>query len=140
MSENEQDQFNVVADAPDLRDRYYEPRLFPLQPEKAPPHDLVILDQGPDGACTGFGLAAVINRLYQLQNKDARVSPWMLYHMARRYDEWVGEDYEGSSCRGAIKGWLNTGVCNADLYDKDNGDSPNYDQLEDAKSRTIGAY
>ncbi|MFC6978778.1 C1 family peptidase [Microbulbifer taiwanensis] len=105
-----------------------------------PPQDLIILDQGEDGACTGFGLAAVINRLYQQQSQDAMVSPWMIYHMARRYDEWPGEDYEGSSCRGAIKGWLNSGVCHDSLYGRDDGDTPNFDQLEDAKSRTIGAY
>ena len=35
----------------------------------------------------------------------------MLYTLARRYDEYDGENYEGSSCRGAIKGWFNNGVC-----------------------------
>ena len=30
----------------------------------------------------------------------------MLYEMARRYDEWPGENYEGSSARGAMKGWV----------------------------------
>lgn len=134
------DQFIVSPDAPDLRDRHYEPRLFPLSAEKPPPRELIILDQGRDGACTGFGLAAVINRLYQLQGQKTEVSPWMLYHMARRYDEWPGEGYEGSSCRGAIKGWLNTGVCLHDLYGKEQGETPGYAQLEDAKSRTIGSY
>ena len=28
----------------------------------------------------------------------------MLYEMAKKYDEWEGEDYVGSSARGAIKG------------------------------------
>ena len=31
--------------------------------------------------------------------------------MARRYDEWPGEDYTGSSARGAMKGWHKHGVC-----------------------------
>ena len=35
--------------------------------------------------------------------------------MAKRHDEWLGEAYEGSSCRGAIKGWYNSGVCHASL-------------------------
>ncbi len=43
------------------------------------------------------------------QSFDA--SPRMLYEMAQKHDEWPGEDYEGSSCRGAIKGWKNMGVC-----------------------------
>ncbi|WP_346837089.1 C1 family peptidase [Microbulbifer sp. SAOS-129_SWC] len=132
--------FDVNSDAPDLRDRYYEPRLAPLQPAMDPPGDLTILDQGNDGACTGFGLAAVINRLYQLQNHPLKVSPWMLYHMARRYDEWAGEDYSGSSCRGAIKGWQNSGVCLDELYGNNEAGLLGFEQLEDAKSRTIGAY
>ena len=40
----------------------------------------------------------------------------MLYHNARLYDEWEGEDYEGSSCRGALKGWHRHGVCDAKLW------------------------
>ena len=39
------------------------------------------------------------------------VSPRMLYDMARRYDEWPGENYDGSSARGAMKGWHKHGVC-----------------------------
>jgi len=35
----------------------------------------------------------------------------MLYQNARLYDEWKGEDYQGSSCRGAMKGFHKHGVC-----------------------------
>ncbi len=35
----------------------------------------------------------------------------MLYEMAKRHDEWPGHVYSGSSCRGAIRGWKNMGVC-----------------------------
>lgn len=103
---------NVSADYPDLRDRYYQPNLTPLKPFIDPPGNLVILDQGKDGACTGFALAATINFIYRQQGRKHTVSPWMLYAMAKRHDEWLGEAYEGSSCRGAIKGWYNSGVCN----------------------------
>ena len=82
-----------------------------------------MLDQGEDGACTGFGLAAVVNFLLFSQSVGAdpagpieSVSPAMLYRLARRYDEWPGEDYEGSSCRGALKGWRRHGVCRAKLW------------------------
>ena len=34
----------------------------------------------------------------------------MLYELARKYDEWPGEGYEGSSARGAMKGWVRHGV------------------------------
>ncbi|MGQ0715980.1 MAG: hypothetical protein ACT4NP_01475 [Pseudonocardiales bacterium] len=38
------------------------------------------------------------------------VSPYMLYRLAGRYDEFEGESDVGSSLRGAFKGWFNHGV------------------------------
>lgn len=133
---------NVEADAPDFRDRFYEPALYPLCDVMHPPGNLYILDQGKEGACTGFGLAATINLLYRFQNREHRVSPWMLYELARRYDEWPGEGYDGSSCRGAIKGWKNTGVCLENLAPKpEDGKFVITPEISaDAKLRTIGAY
>ena len=40
----------------------------------------------------------------------ARVSPYMLYRLARRYDEFPGDADAGSSLRGAFKGWFNHGA------------------------------
>jgi len=74
---------NALADAPDFRDRYYEPSLIELLPEITPPSGLSILDQGTEGACTGFGLAAVINKLNQERGSKVRVSPRMLYESKR---------------------------------------------------------
>ena len=45
-----------------------------------------------------------------------RVRARMLYHLARFYDEWPGENYDGSSCRGALKGWHKHGVCTEDKW------------------------
>jgi hypothetical protein len=114
----------VVKDPLDLRDLVYESGLFELpyavDNRKSVP---IILDQGQEGACTGFGLAAVVNFLLHnrldptppktkpLKTKEAGASPRMLYEMAKRYDEWTGENYEGSSVRGAMKGWSRHGVC-----------------------------
>ena len=106
----------------DLRDRKFVPRVASL-PERFPDTrwaaqiaDYVraghVLDQGSEGACTGFGLAAVVNYLYwRATGRTTIVSPRMLYHLAQFYDEWRGEDYTGSSCRGALKGWHKHGVC-----------------------------
>jgi len=138
-----QNALNVVADAPDLRDRYYQPTLFPLKPELPPPVNLRILNQGDEGACTGFGLAATINLLFQFQRIPIRVSARMLYEMAKLYDEWPGEDYSGSSCRGAIKGWSNSGVCQDDLapfYPGDNNFRITPAVSENARLQTLGAY
>lgn len=133
---------NVTADAPDFRDRHYEPTLAPLRTTCHPPGNLYVLDQGAEGACTGFGLAATINLLYRHRDVEHRVSARMLYEMARRYDEWAGEDYEGSSCRGAIKGWKNTGVCSEALcpYLPNSRFSITPEISADAKARTPGAY
>ena len=133
----------VRPDPPDLRDRMYEPRLLPLANQLGPPEGLDILDQGTEGACTGFGLAAVINRLYQQRNESTRVSARMLYEMAKRYDEWEGQEYEGSSCRGAIKGWYNMGVCTEDNWPSATKSKKAYvtvDRAKDARNHTIGAY
>ncbi len=51
---------NVRPDAPDLRDRYYEPALIPLNKDLDNSKPDLVSDQGQEGACTGFGLAAVI--------------------------------------------------------------------------------
>lgn len=134
---------NVSADYPDLRDRIYQPHLSPLKPFIDPPGNLVILDQGRDGACTGFALAATINFIYRQQSSKHNVSPWMLYAMAKRHDEWLGEDYDGSSCRGAIKGWYNSGVCSDELTDDishSNQFEMTLDIANDASSHRLGAY
>jgi hypothetical protein len=120
--------FDARPDRIDLRDREYQPRLRSLPPQFPDVTSIkqhsknyakanLILDQGEEGACTGFGLAAVINYLRWRQAPELetsifpKVSERMLYHLAKQYDEWPGEDYEGSSCRGAMKGWHRHGVC-----------------------------
>jgi hypothetical protein len=107
-------------DRVDIRDWFYRPRLAPL-PDTLIHCDLVpeILDQGREGACTGYALAGVINFLLHARNLPHRASPRMIYEMARRYDEWPGEQYEGSSARGAMIGWAKHGVCWADRWPKD---------------------
>ncbi|MGH6917699.1 MAG: C1 family peptidase, partial [Geminicoccaceae bacterium] len=60
-------QFDARPDRVDFRDHYYRPRLVSLEPEYPHPAlverylekycaDGMILDQGQEGACTGFGL------------------------------------------------------------------------------------
>jgi hypothetical protein len=105
-------------DTLDFRDRMFEPTLIEV-PTHIPLADyrawkIPVLDQGSEGACTGFGLATVANYLLTRRKvvpDPAPVSARMLYEMARRYDEWPGEAYSGSSARGAMKGWHKHGVC-----------------------------
>ncbi|MEN9418994.1 MAG: hypothetical protein RI988_2614 [Pseudomonadota bacterium] len=147
----------------DLRDLPYPPtlgHLAPRLPDDAAFGPLLqaladggfVLDQGTEGACTGYGLAAVIHRLRLLaagargEAPPPRVSPAMLYRLARLYDEWPGEDYEGSSCRGALKGWHRHGVCREALWTTHAVEDParrdeeaaNWDL--DALGCTLGVY
>ena len=133
---------NVRPDAPDLRDRYYEPALIPLNKDLDNSKPDLVLDQGKEGACTGFGLAAVINFLRYRRDEQIPVSARMLYEMARKHDEWPGEDYAGSSCRGAIKGWKNMGVCSEELwpYSTGNPGQLNIAKAREARSTILGAY
>lgn len=133
---------NANPDIPDVRDWPYQPSLQRLSKIKAPPSNLHILDQGQEGACTGFGLAAVVNLLKQQTDRPEHVSARMLYEMAKRHDEWSGEEYAGSSCRGAIKGWSNMGVCSEALwqYHPTQPGSLSVDAAKAARSTTLGAY
>ncbi len=67
------------------------------------------------------------------------VSPYMLYHNAKIYDEWEGADYEGSSCRGAMKGWHKHGACADSLWER-NAKRQSDDWRQDAARRPLGAY
>lgn len=136
--------FDALKDVPDIRDRMYEPTLLPLKAAILPPRNLHILDQGEEGACTGFGLAAAINLLTtqnrQGRGRPRRVSPHMLYLMARRHDEWPGEKDEGSSLRGALRGFYNCGACEEKLWKDGKPDNFSIVTAKDARATALGAY
>lgn len=148
---------NASKDPVDIQDRLYTPPPTSLSacfPDDAtiaqflPKYTAagMILDQGREGACTGFGLACVINYLRWRIHKEPKtftsVSPRMLYNFARRYDEYAGENYEGSSCRGALKGWFHHGVCLVTEWSYLAGKvtTPNLDYVERAADSTLGVY
>ncbi len=136
---------NAVRDTLDFRDLIFEPTLVNV-PTELPlaqylKQRVPILDQGKEGACTGYGLATVIHSLLRRRVPDpdaTPVSPHMLYAMAKRYDEWPGENYEGSSARGAMKGWHKHGVCSEKLWPKTKADGAG--RWLDARARPLGAY
>jgi hypothetical protein len=113
----------VVPDRLDLRDRPYLPPVVKAPPPSANSLEglsVRALDQGQTSACTGFALAACINFLLHRAGRgaEAPVSPYMLYDMARRYDEFPGPVSEdaGSSLRGAMKAWYKHGACASDRW------------------------
>lgn len=141
-------------DTVDFRDKMYVPTLVEV-PSRIPLEtylecykkcDKFVLNQGQEGACTGFGLAAVANFLLRRRKivpDTVPVSARMFYEMARRYDEWPGQKYSGSSARGAMKGWHKHGVCAGEEWPYDS-QNPNgtltHGRALDAASRPLGAY
>jgi hypothetical protein len=101
---------NVVPDTFDARDLEYRPRLqvLPKQVDCRPDDRYVMTQVG--NSCTGHALAAMVNAVLASQADEIHVSPYMLYALARRYDEFEGEADVGSSLRGALKGWYYHGV------------------------------
>ena len=140
---------NARPDPIDFRDRMFEPTLIEVPPRiqlaEYRRYGVPILNQGNEGACTGFGLATIANYLLRRRSIDPsvdQVSPRMLYEMAKRYDEWPGEGYSGSSARGAVKGWHKHGVCleTSWPYAPDNPGSFTETVTTDAARRPLGAY
>jgi hypothetical protein len=143
--------FNARRDSLDFRDRMYVASLVEV-PCEIPlndylKHKVPVLDQGAEGACTGFGLATVANYLLRRRQHVPdlnKVSPRMFYELARRYDEWPGENYDGSSARGAMKGWNKHGVCRDEEWpyhvEKSKRGSLNDARSVAARARPLGAY
>ncbi|MEQ1951294.1 peptidase C1 [Mesorhizobium sp. CN2-181] len=141
--------FDALPDTVDFRDQMYVPTLVEVAAEtdvnRYRARKIPVLDQGREGACTGYGLATVVNFLLRTGRtglSSDKVSAQMLYAMAKRYDEWPGEDYEGSSARGAMKGWHKHGVCGEKLWSRSEGRNIELDDLRaaDALGRPLGAY
>mgnify|MGYP002623904991 FL=1 len=150
---DEERRFDVLPDPADFRDRLFEPTLV-----EVPVHRLIdeedgwaswgvpVLDQEREGACTGFALATVANALLRRRKvvpDTCEVSARMLYQMAKRYDEWPGEEYSGSSARGVMKGWHKHGVCSRDLAPYVAGERSwelSNERADDALKRPLGAY
>ncbi|RPI60066.1 MAG: DUF3380 domain-containing protein, partial [Lysobacterales bacterium] len=121
MRRKNQHKRNVRPDAIDLRDWEYRPSIAFAPPDVLWPNDpRKVKQQGDTNACTGFALATVLECLLERSaTKQAEdISAFMLYSMARRYDEWAEDESEdsGSSLRGALKGWSRHGASSERLW------------------------
>lgn len=63
----------------------------------------VNLDQGSEGACTGFAVAQEAAARPVMVKDITNAVAKQIYYRARQLDEWPGENYEGSSVLGAMK-------------------------------------
>lgn len=143
---------NVRPDPVDFRDLIYQPSLVELPTHLTPPSlatlGLAVRDQGSEGSCTGQALAAVIDlqnirRFQEGSRVPSRVSARMLYESARSFDEYPDDGLEGSSARGAIKGFFHRGVCGTDLapyFPGDLGWRLDVQRAKAARQVTLGTY
>lgn len=108
--------------AKDLRDANYPagPRVAQLSLQRnltkywyKSPHHLP-LDQGPTPQCTAYSAETLL--YCGPVTNNANPDPRALYHLAQELDEWEGEDYEGSSVRGAMKALQQLGYIDQYLW------------------------
>jgi hypothetical protein len=139
---------NVRPDTVDFRDLPFRPSIaITPRPTVFPEIPLKVKSQGETNACSGFALSLVVEYLLRKSGRDARaeISPYMLYSMARRYDEFSGAADDGSSLRGALKGWQKHGACLDRLWKTGINVPPAPRSAEDdwwldAVRRSLGAY
>ena len=136
-------QTNAMPDPFDGRDLLYRPGLSVLPPAVDGRRGRHIYQQAGQ-SCTGHAIAAVINHVLRAREASQRVSPYMLYRLARRYDEFPGDADAGSSLRAALKGWFNHGAALetewpvlAPAHEPDVDDAAN---LKAWRARPLGAF
>ena len=145
---------NALPDQFDARDLVYRPKLQLLPNVLDQRAGQPILDQIGQ-SCTGHAVAGLIDTVLSVPlpttpehgapNKTTtRVSPYMLYAMARRYDEFPGRADIGSSLRGAFKGWYYHGVCGETTWPfddrEDQRDLSDPAFLDECWRTPLGAY
>ena len=138
----------VRPDSIDFRDLLFRANIAVTpEPTLFPKALLPIKNQRDTSACTGFALSLVVEHLLRNCGRETApdVSPYMLYSMARRYDEFAGTQDDGSSLRGALKGWHKHGACAHALWKTGlrmppTPKTPAKDWWLDAVTRPLGAY
>ena len=139
------------ADVLDFRDSLYRPGMTEVPArlcvEEFQAIEVPVLNQGRNNGCTGFTVATIAHYLLRKRKVTpdlGLVSQNMLYTMARKYDEYPGDDdAKGSSLRGAMKGWHKHGVCSYEKWPWDSNDlygSLTPERSEDATLRPLGLY
>ena len=63
-----------------------------------------IRDTGPEGTTVGFAIAYALQAAVKEKTQQSvTLSPRGIYVLAKQYDEWPGEEYEGTSVIGGLK-------------------------------------
>lgn len=115
-----------------------------------------VRDQNSEHNCTAHAVAGIVDHLRvrdrMLDNPDEAkplaedAKPWtsakMLFNIARFHDPFPGENYEGSSIRGALKGFYFNGACSDEEATALTGSQWHMTRqiLESARRIQLGAY
>ena len=72
-------------------------------------HCVPVKNQGRIGSCVGHSGRVVCGSANVFQKEEP--SPMWIYKTAKKFDPWPGEDYSGTSIRGAATGLIKKGCC-----------------------------
>ena len=97
-------------------------------------------NQGSIGSCVGHSGRVVLGSSNMFKKEEP--SPMWIYKTAKKYDAWAGEDYSGTSIRGAASALINEGCCFESFwpYVSSESTSPKDGAKEDAMSKKIRSY
>jgi C1A family cysteine protease len=102
-----------------------------------------IRNQGAEGSCVGFSVAKTVEVAFKKQSAGRPdLSERWAYEYAKRYDEWPGNNYEGSSVRGGLKGANKVGICTENFwpYKPNKRGKPRPNAAENAEKHKVIKY
>ena len=99
-----------------------------------------VANQGSIGSCVGHSGRVVLGSSNTFKQQEPS-SMW-IYKTAKKYDAWAGEDYSGTSIRGAASALINEGCCFESFwpYVSSEFSSPKEGAKEDAALKKISSY
>ena len=99
-----------------------------------------VANQGSIGSCVGHSGRVLLGSSNTFQEEEP--SPMWIYKTAKKYDAWAGEDYSGTSIRGAANALINEGCCFERFwpYVSNELTEPKDGAKKDALSKKINSY
>ena len=70
---------------------------------------LQVKNQGSIGSCVGHSGRVILGSAQKFKKEEP--SPMWIYQKGKKYDPWAGEDYSGTSIRGAAMAVKTEGCC-----------------------------
>jgi hypothetical protein len=121
--------------APDPRDMEFKLRASPVRAALVREERMwrtgAVLDQGPFPHCVGYAVYQfLISAPFMARKGRVLPGPVDIYNGAQDNDEWFGNNYEGTSGRGALKWLMKQGIVSNFRMAPDGPTMKNYILLE----------